>query len=282
MIDKKRELIAVDWSSPELPTLPSVAHKLIQISGKDFVEPEELDEIVSMDPTLSLKVLQAANSAFYALRTEVTSVRHAVMLLGYKEVKQIAFSAVMARRFLTVPNEVKDDAARLWLHLFATAVFAKDFELESDEPDLYTLGILHDIGLLVVLSQAPRVYMEMIRETEVERLEAEHIWGVDHQLWGEKLAVKWDLPLPFQIVTRYHHQPEALADAPKYLYMIHLAHHLASTAGFAPFDKSSSYISEYVLEKLDIDRETMSDMEEAAESDHDRIESMCAIISPSH
>jgi HD-like signal output (HDOD) protein len=281
MSEINRELIAVDWSSPELPTLPGIAHKLIQIAGKDFVEPDELEEIISMDPTLSLKILQAANSAFYALRTEVTSVRHAIMLLGFKEVRQIAMGTVLARRFMTVPQEVRREASELWMHLFATAVFAKDMDIESEEPDLYTLGLLHDLGLLVVLAQAPRVYKSMIEEMEVDRLDAERIWGVDHQLWGGKLAAQWELPHAFQVVARYHHEPE-LCRGPggDYLYMIYLANHLATVAGFAPFKNNTGFVPDSILEKLGIDRETLTDMEEAAVSDSDRIHSMCAIVAP--
>lgn len=280
MSERNRELIAVDWSSPELPTLPGVAHKLIQIAGKDFVEPEELEEIISVDPTLSLKILQAANSAFYALRTEVTSVRHAIMLLGFKEVRTIAMGAVLARRFMTVPREVRREASELWMHLFATAVFAKDMEIESEEPDLYTLGLLHDIGLLVVLAQAPRVYRSMIKEMEVDRLSAERIWGVDHQLWGEKLAARWELPRPFQVVARYHHNPEHAKDKGDYIFMIHLANHLATVSGFSPFDIQTSFVSDYSLERLGVDRETLDEMEEAAVSDRERIESMCSMVVP--
>jgi HD-like signal output (HDOD) protein len=164
------------------------------------------------------------------------------------------------------------------LHLFATAVFARDMEVESEGPDLYTLGLLHDIGLLVVLAQAPRIYKSMVQEIHVDRLESERIWGVDHQLWGSKLAKQWDLPISFQVVARYHHCPEQMENAPDYLYVLHLANHLAVVAGFAPFEYQGMFVSDHILEKLNIDRQTVSDMEEAAVSDRERIQSMCAIV----
>lgn len=50
----------------------------------------EIGEILATDPTLSVEVLKAINSHFYNLPNKITSVPHAVNLLGCQTVKSLA------------------------------------------------------------------------------------------------------------------------------------------------------------------------------------------------
>ncbi len=279
MVEKNTELLAIDWESEDLPTLPSIAHKLIEIAGRDKVEPSELSDIVSQDPTLTLKILQATNSAFYALNVEVTSIKHAIVLLGINEVKKIALGACLAKRFMTVAPEVKAHAIQLWEHLLATAILAQDMGLDIEEPDLYTLGLLHDIGWLVILAQAPKVFNAITEESELSRKDLEEAWGVDHQLWGAKLAEKWDLPEPFQVVAYRHHNPLIVMPAPpKYLVVITLANHLADFMGKKSLKAPLEPVSDALLEQLSLDHNTLADMEQAALDERERIDTLCGIL----
>ena len=212
-----RELLPINWEAKELPTIPSIAYKLIQRMCDNDAEIDELNELISQDPALTVKILQICNSALYALNTEVTSVRHAIVLLGQEEVIHLAIGSLLAKRFLTVPKELKSHANAFWHHLMTTAILSKDFELESTEPDLYTLGMLHDLGWLVLMSQAPEVFLSMAKDEGKTLQQLQDAWGVDHELWGAKLLEKWALPEPFQIVAFRHHRPTIDAGSPKYI-----------------------------------------------------------------
>ncbi len=279
MNPENRKLLPIEWNSDELPTLPAIAHRLIGMAGNEEADAAELAGIIGQDPSLTLKVLQAANSAFYALRMEVTSIKHATVLLGMQEVKRIAIGSVLAERFMSVAPEAKKQARALWRHVLATAVLAQDFsKTGEEEPDLYTLGLLHDLGWLVLVSQAPKVFMSLATEKSRTRKEAEEHWGVDHQFWGARLAELWSMPEPFQIVNLRHHDPFVETTPPNYLLAVHLANHLADIAGFKVLNTPIEPVEEKALQGLGLDQETLKEMEQAVLTECERIEALWRIM----
>ncbi len=269
------ELLVIDWANNELPTLPSIAHKLITMASSDEAGPNELSELIGQDPSLTMKVLRAANSAFYALQIEVTSIKHAIVLLGMQEVRRIAIGSVLAERFLSVAPEAKKEAEDLWRHLLATAVLAQDLtRTGEEEPDLYTLGLLHDLGWLVLLAEAPKVYKSLVDEKELSLAQVERNWGVDHQFWGARLAERWSMPEPFQVVNLRHHNPLADFEPTEYLIAIYLANHMAEAIGFRALEAELEPIEPKALERIGLDEETFIEMIQAAQGERDRIDAL--------
>ena len=270
-LPENKRLLPIDWNSSELPTMPSIAQKLIGMLCRQDLEARELYELISQDPALTVKVLQICNSALYGVSSEVTSIKHAVVLLGQQQVIQLAVSSLLAKRFMTVPKELKKHAEALWHHLFTTATLAKEFEVDSEEPDLYTLGILHDVGWLVLMSQAPRVFVSMSEEKGRSLEELQDAWGVDHELWGGKLLERWNLPEPFQVVAFRHHHPLLDAAPPKYLLVIALANHLANNMGNCILEVNQAGMPEVLLTSLGLDQKAYMEMLEWAEKERDEI-----------
>jgi len=280
MEKSERDLLTIDWASQELPTLPSVAHRLLTMASDERRSSSELADLIGNDPTLAIRILKAVNSAFYSLNIEVTSVRHAIVLLGMNEVRRIALGSILAERFLTVAPAVRPQAEALWRHLLATAVLAEDLAPGGEEdPDLYTLGLLHDIGWLILLAQAPKVFVSMAKEEQRSMDDIERLWGVNHQLWGARLAEKWGLPEPFQIIALRHHKPLLEAQPPDYLLRVHLANHLAYVLGMKTLNTAEEQVQGSVLERLDLDESTFEEMKRAATADRDRINSLWRALS---
>ncbi len=275
---RSRKLLAIDWRSDEFPTLPDVARKVMELKGGGEVEASDLEEVIAKDPGLTLKILQVVNSGYYGLRREITSVRHAIALLGIEPVTDMALSVIMARRFMTMPGQVIPYAKRLYRHCVTTAILAKDMDQELDEPDLYTLGLLHDIGWLPVMAQAPDVFVSMFDDSSLERSELEDAWGTDHQLWGAKLAELWDLPDAFLLAAYRHHNPTLETAPPMYLLFITIAHHLADAAGQSLFLNDVESLAPEIVEAAGIDQETFYEMERAAVEERDRIHALCSVM----
>ena len=265
----------IDWNNPAIPSIPSITLKLMDILNSKDASPGDVAELIRQDPALTIKVLRVVNSAFYGLNTEVTSVRHATVLLGQDEVLRVALASVLSQRFLDVPAGVRQAATKLWAHSVAVAVLAQDFEVEGGEnPDLYTLGLLHDIGWLLILSQVPDLYNALSDEREISLIELEDAWGVNHRLWGAKLSEQWELPEPFQVVAANHHDPLSVIGPPDYMLFITLANHLAHKIGFNPLEYHIEPMDSSLLEKLHLDHEAFQDMESAALQEKDRIEDL--------
>ncbi|NDY42350.1 HDOD domain-containing protein [Dissulfurirhabdus thermomarina] len=267
-------LLEIDWKSEELPTLPAVAHRLMALASGEEASAAELTEILGQDPSLTLKILRAANSALFALSVEVTSVRQAVVFLGMDEVRRIALGSVLAERFLTVGPEMRPHAEALWRHSLAAAVLARELRGEADDPvlDRYTLALLHDMGWLVALAQAPEVYRGIAAEAGGADTAGETAWGVDHRLWGARLAETWGLPEPFQVVAFHHHAPLEDFDPPGYILDVALADHLALDLGFGPGVETPGPLPEGFLEVLGMPPDDFEALRERARDLAPRIE----------
>lgn len=255
-----RNLLSIDWNASELPTLPKVANRLLGILNNEDALVKDLADCIDKDPALATKVLRAANSAFYAMRFEVTSIHQAIVLLGFREIGRIALSSLLADRLLSVAPIAKHHAISMWKHMTAVAVLAKDLTpRDVMEPDAYTLGLLHDIGWLILVSQAPDVFVSMCEEPGLNTTEMERLWDTDHCLWGAKLAEKWGLPEPFQIVSLRHHDPFQEVEPPKYLLRIALADYAAKALGITMLNTEQNELDDRILKALSFSEAWLND-----------------------
>ena len=271
-------LLAIDWKSNGFPTLSGLAREVLALQGNDNINVPDLEKIIGRDPALTIKIMKVVNSSYYALNREVTSLRHAINLLGVAPVIQFALGAIIAQRFMTLSRKIEPYAKRLYRHCITTALFARDMEIDMQEPDPYTLGLLHDIGWMPLMAQAPDVFKAMFDDRQMVRKELEEAWGTDHQLWGAKLAEIWKLPEAFMLAAYRHHDPLRETDPPRYLIMITLAHHLADAAGQSLFLSDVEPLSPEIISKAGIDMETFLEMETAAVEEREKIEVMCRIM----
>jgi putative nucleotidyltransferase with HDIG domain len=195
-----------------LPPIPAVMTELVQALGDIDIELRALAHIISKDPLMSMNVLKVSNSALYRLPNKVATVDHAVKLLGIKEITGICI-ACGAYQSLKAPHNVEtfnlDD---FWRHSVATGVVSRRLcqELEIlDHNVLYFLGLLHDVGKVVLDRFAHDIYKIVVQTTREENItiqEAEkRLIGESHDVVGGWLMEKWRLPWTFVDVAKYHH-----------------------------------------------------------------------------
>src|SRR5210317_65573 len=82
-----------------LPTLPGIAARLLEAFQTDEPDINEIEDILSADPVLTFKILKIVNSSFYSLPSKITSVKHAINLMGLKIVQNLALSFSLANKF---------------------------------------------------------------------------------------------------------------------------------------------------------------------------------------
>lgn len=204
-----------------LPTLPGIALRILEAVKNENTHLDELGEILSMDPPLSGKILGLINSAFYALPVKVTSVSHAVNLLGLNTVKKVALSFSLLR--LVKPNKEDEfDYAEFWRGSVMAAVVCRMLAKEvipSMAEDGFTLGLLHEIGRLSLNRCLPKQYNLVLKEqrdTPCEFYEAEkQILGFTHMELGGALIKQWGLPEFFYEPVQLHHFPEQIETTTK-------------------------------------------------------------------
>jgi diguanylate cyclase (GGDEF)-like protein len=203
-------------SVDDLPTLPGIAIRIMEAIQVEEPDIDELGSIISTDPPLSAKILKVANSSFYSLPTRITTINHAIKLLGIFAVKNLALSFSLIDSFGS-----QDSAARIssnfWRNAFIGSISAKLLAQKiqpSFSEDAFFLGLLQDIGMLVINYCLPKQYDLVKAETVKGKLkphEAENqILGYNHMQVGKHLIEKWGLPDTFSIPIGHHHHPEKL------------------------------------------------------------------------
>ncbi|MBI4606150.1 MAG: HDOD domain-containing protein [Planctomycetes bacterium] len=181
----------------DVPSLPAAVQKLLKLSDKDS-SPREFADIVATDQGLTAKVLRLVNSAFYSLRTPISSLRHASSLLGTKTLKSMALSVSVMNLFNK--SCAGFDPFLFWKHSIAVAVGCQRLAarfLPAQEEDLYVVGLLHDAGVVLLAQHLAADYPYVLklaaegrRLTEVE----EQAFGISHAELGCTLATRWRLP----------------------------------------------------------------------------------------
>jgi diguanylate cyclase (GGDEF)-like protein len=198
----------------QLPTLPGVALRLLKAIQEPDPNINEISRILSSDPSLTSKILKLVNSSFYSLRAPITTVDHAIKLLGLNTVKNLALSFSLITGFKK--NSAKTfNFAQFWKDSLTGAIAAK-LLAERIQPNLsedaFFLGLLQNIGSLTLACCLPDQYGMAILETEKtggNYLQAEsQVFGFNHMEVGEYLTKSWGLPESFCVPIGYHHCPQ--------------------------------------------------------------------------
>jgi diguanylate cyclase (GGDEF)-like protein len=216
-----------------LPTLPGIAMRILEAVQKEDPDLKEIGKIISTDPPLSAEVLKIVNSAFYGLPSKVTTVFHAINLLGINTVKNLALSFSLVKNFQAQPS-LSFDYSVFWKDSLVGAVAARllaEKILPKLSEDAFFLGLLHNIGILALIQCMPKQYSLVLKEMEISGYdyhEAEdQILGFTHMAVGKYLVEAWGLPEIFQTPIACHHHPADVSiankDSEKLAKILHLA-----------------------------------------------------------
>jgi putative nucleotidyltransferase with HDIG domain len=201
-----------------IPTLPNVLNQIIQTLDAPNASAAELERIVKNDQAITTKLLAVANSSYYGFRHEITTVRHAVVAVGFNEVRNVCLGLSLMG-FLhpsTFPD--REMAEQLWLHSLAASEAARIVAVRTKacEPgQAFTAGLLHDIGKVVMAAFAMDQVYKLQDHVIIQGcglLEAERELDLSHEAAGRELARRWDLPPVLAQVIGNHHSLESGMD----------------------------------------------------------------------
>ena len=215
---KKEETLKIVVESESLPTLPTVACKLLSISSQEEIGMKEIANLVSKDASLSAKVLKIANSALYNFPVKISNVHQAASRIGLNAIRSLVFSF----SFLSIKsknNKNVFDYEKFWEKSLSNAVAARLVMNEvskSNGEEIFVAGLLQDIGELIMAGCFPQQYAQLLRDTsgsEKDTIEMEEqIIGADHASIGYEVAKKWGFPQELLIPILYHHRPQTYKD----------------------------------------------------------------------
>lgn len=202
----------------QIPALPDMAQGLLRGPHPSKGRMQTLVQILTGDPEITSRVLRIVNSGGLSFRGEVCSLHHAVSLVGLETVRQLCVGASVIRLFSNGRSPSMDVAPWLWKHAVAVGLISRKvagrINLSNSEL-MFTAGLLHDIGRVLLFEYAPAEVQHAAAKAEKKRislLEAEQmVFGFDHRHLGEWIATQWKLPRIFKLAILRHHDPHSYA-----------------------------------------------------------------------
>jgi putative nucleotidyltransferase with HDIG domain len=195
-----------------LPSLPTVHLKLMQALQSQDTSPAMLGDIITQDLGMSAKVLQWANSPLFGSMRHIASPKHAVVYMGVETVKAMAFTESVFTQF-DARNSPAFPVEELRSHSVRVATRAREIArtrglAQTVIDDVFLGGLMHDIGKLVLGSNFPCQYREVVecsQEPEAAREKERHLFNTTHAEVGGYLLWLWGLPKTVtEIVVRHH------------------------------------------------------------------------------
>ncbi len=219
-----------------IPAFPPVAAKLLGLLAQEDADLGLAAELISTDPTFCARILQCANSVEFGLRSEVTSIRQALLLLGVIRTREVTMTLATAS-YARISMR-RAGLRCCWQHTIACAILAEEVAqaCSAFTDQAYTAGMIHDIGRLGLLVAYPEEYQEVIQnaaEKCIDILDYEREkFGADHAEAGRWLAERWGLPESFRVFAGRHHDPTDGAEA-DLLTIVQVACRLADFLGYS-------------------------------------------------
>jgi putative nucleotidyltransferase with HDIG domain len=239
--EKRVELILQQLE--ELPTLPAVAIRLLEVTAKESSSAKEVVELLESDPALATRLLQLVHRADAGVRGEVATVDRAVLLLGFEAVRAavLAVSVFQTMAGDGKPGEGHFSREEFWKHSVAVAccaellaealtlVWGKDAGVDSSVA--FTAGLLHDLGKVALDAALPKSFSRVVEAADLLRgniADVERtVIGLDHMVVGKRLAERWKLPVELRDCIWLHGQlPAALpatVKSPRLVNLVTLA-----------------------------------------------------------
>lgn len=192
---------------PELPSMPAVVAKALNIIDNPKANINELANVLSKDISITTQILKLVNSAYYGFPSQITSINKAMALLGFNKVKSLILSVAVKPMMMSSQGKI------LWDHSVRCAVGAEHLAKSlgySDPEQAFVTGLLHDIGKTVLQLYNSSAYNEIKKLVGIgaDILDAEKtFFGFTHTEVGKVLVEKWKLPLIVGIAVEHHHNP---------------------------------------------------------------------------
>lgn len=208
---KDKNLISLINSLDKLPTIKSNYQRILSYIETN-ADIADIARLIEQDQSITTKLLHVANSAFYGVKTG--SVKQAVSYLGLINIQNLILSTSIIDA-LDSNGSQNSYMETLWKHAFTcNKILSFIFEsfLCKKLPEVATsAGLLHNIGIVLLLSKYKDKYLKCFKSAEKEGLDVSEIemetFGVTHQETGGYLLKWWELPFPIVEAALYHHNP---------------------------------------------------------------------------
>lgn len=210
----------------------STAAQTLRLLTNPSVSLTEVAASIEQEPTMASRVLRVANSAYYSLNREISTIENAAVMMGLDVLRAIAAAACFDAAVMQCKDLEAGSIESLRMHCIGASVAAESIAKLHDPklaPIAFMGGLLHDLGILIKLSLSAGVEQDYEVTQSVDGAPSpshEHCAAVTFEVWG--------LPEVLVAAARHHHHPEAAPPAQQAIAAtVHLGDALATSAGLS-------------------------------------------------
>lgn len=238
-LEYKRKLLK---KIQNVPSLPHIITNVLKLVRNEKSSATQLAKIIKYDLGLTSKILKLVNSSFYGFPKEISSIQHGITILGFNTIKGLVISSSICSAYKNVAAVGNFNYLDFWLHTTLCATLSAElFERNSeyightDEDEVFSAAILHDIGKLILNQYDAENYQKVIKEINAgvdfdTLLQFEQKYCLlSHDEVGKIVVEAWNLPEVIAQCCNFHHKP--LEGDIKYrniIFVIYLSNILAT------------------------------------------------------
>ncbi len=208
--ESARQEFAEQFKYIKIPVLPAAVSRLLSEINRNEPEIARLETIISSEPQISAKILRTVNSSHFALRAKVTTIRHAIAMLGLNRVRSIGLSYAMLDA-VPEPDTKLFNHEAFWTDTLLRSLLARSITqrvMIGEEDEAFTAMMLADISIPILLTAWSEKYLPVFSRwqggvTELAHLERE-IVGWDHSQASAWILRKWDFPDKLVLTAAAH------------------------------------------------------------------------------
>lgn len=277
--DSKAQLHKIIMSTRDLPAMPQVASKVLELSSDPNTSAAQLQQVISDDQAMTARILKIANSAMYSCSRKIKTLTEAIVMLGFNSIRSLVVTSAARNLYNTRKSRSGLKERLLWEHSIG-AGFACRLLAQKHAPALteeaFLAGLMHDIGKLVLNIRVPERFDEIVQVVYNENrsffmTEMDH-FGFTHAEVGALLVNKWKLSPVLEDVIRNHHNPESISPENPLLLYLDLSNQICHKLGIGfsddpdlnPVDSAANQILGLSQETFD---ETIAQLQETLESE---------------
>ncbi len=209
--DEARARLARILGNVKVPTFPEGHRRLLHAIRDERCSPAHLSRLVASDPGVSIRLMRTVNSAAFSLPQKVSSISHAIALLGRRSLEQTVLALGVTHSLPKWPNR-QFNTKLFWRAAARRATIARAlcerFEPEAAET-CFTAALLLDMAVPLLVKARPRTYLDILEgwragEAPLHDLETE-TFGWNHSEVGSLLAAAWSFPEVLRTAIADHH-----------------------------------------------------------------------------
>lgn len=216
-----------------LPSLPAIVTDVLEVTGDPESSANDMMQAILPDQSMCAAILKLANSAFFGLPREVSTLEKAIMVLGFGEVRNIVLAKAVFNTFKDSTSQAKEAMEQLWSHSFTCALTAKILGDRTNQcaSELFILGLLHDIGKLAMLITFPTLYAQLVvsehNNGDENRAKERELFFISHDDVARRMLNRWFFPKKLVSTIASHHAPTEVDDYILAASTLHIADAIA-------------------------------------------------------